>query len=71
MIKAIVAGLYAAVFFMDFLPHRGESARGVQALYLVMLAVSFAVLMLDAWGVRVPSPAPPIQNAVRAIFGIS
>lgn len=70
MMLAIIAALYAAVLIADFLPLSRYSAPGVRALYLVMAAASFALLALNALGVRVPSPAPPIEQVVRAIFPI-
>jgi len=69
VIAAIVAGIFAAAVLADYLPRRGAWPRGVRALYLTMLAAGFAVLMLHALGVEVPSPAPPIEAAVRAITG--
>ncbi len=69
MILVIVVALYAAVIVLDFLPSRGADARGVRGLYLVLTAVSFAVLVLFALGIQVPSPSEPIREAVTAIFG--
>lgn len=69
MILVIVIALYTAVIILDFLPAIGADVRGVRALYLTLTAVSFALLVLHAVGVKVPSPTDSIRAAVTAIFG--
>ena len=70
MMLAILIALYAGVVAFDFVPHLKESPKGEKALYLILLAVSFSLLSVSVLGVKVPSPAEPLQQAVKAVFRI-
>ena len=70
MMLAILAALYAGALIFDFRPNMKGSAKGERALYLGLLVVSFSLLALNELGVRVPSPAVPIKQAVEALFHI-
>jgi uncharacterized membrane protein len=70
MMPAIVTALYAAVIVFDFRRHVMKKPKGEKALYLMLMAVSFSVMMLYALGVTVPSPAKPIGQAVEALFHV-
>jgi hypothetical protein len=71
MMLAIVAAAYAAALFFDFRPRLKDSAKGEKVLYLLLMAISLAPLLLDALAIPVPSPAKPIEQAVKALFHVS
>lgn len=74
MMIAILIVLYLCVLFMDFRSLQKTGALGVKVVYLSMLTISFAALMLSELGVPLPSPAKPIEQAVKAVqslFGAS
>lgn len=74
MMVAILIVLYLCVLFMDFGSIQKTGTPGVKVVYLSMLAISFAALMLNELGVTLPSPAKPIEQAVKTVqslFGAS
>ncbi|NLD58971.1 MAG: hypothetical protein GX647_04875 [Clostridiales bacterium] len=70
MMIAILLTVYLGTLLIDFRAHLKDSKALVKALYLALLFVSFSVLTLYEFGVEIPSPAGPIQDAVRALFGV-
>lgn len=69
MIIAILCAVYGAVLLSDYRSLAKHCARGVRALYLAMIFISFAVLVLHELGVPIPSPTDPIEKAIQALFG--
>lgn len=67
----MVAAAYLAALAFDFLPRISGSSKGEKALYLALMAAGLTLLVLYALDAPVPSPAKPIEQAVRAIFGVS
>ncbi len=66
----IVAATYAAALAFDFRPRLAESGKGEKILYLAMMLLSLVPLVLNALDVKVPSPAKPIEQAVKALFHV-
>lgn len=71
MMLAILIATYLGALALDFRPSLKECAAGEKALYLALMAIGFSVLVLDELGVKIPSPATPIEDALRALLGIS
>ena len=67
MLTLIVVLLYAAVVVLDLLPF-DKRPKMQNAVYCVLLLISFGVLMLFSFGVEIPSPSVPIQSFVQALF---
>ena len=61
--------LYAAVVAFDLLPLKKREKKQ-NAVYIVLLAISFVTLMLFSLGVELPSPSEPIKALVQALFGV-
>ncbi len=72
MLSVIVVLLFAGVVVFDFVPQikRKVASKKDGAVYIIFLIVSFAVLLLFSFDVKVPSPSVPIMNIVSALFGI-
>ncbi|HMM05092.1 MAG TPA: hypothetical protein PKD52_00235 [Clostridiales bacterium] len=68
MVVFILVILYLFTLAVDFLPRRKERGKKETALYVSLLAVSFCVLMLYCFGVKIPSPHEPIEYVVEKIF---
>jgi len=71
MMIAIILALYACVLLTDFRPLAKACAPGIKALYLSLMAISFAVLTIHELGGKVPSPSKLIEQLVRTLFGVS
>ncbi|HWS30433.1 MAG TPA: hypothetical protein VN512_10035 [Clostridia bacterium] len=68
--EAIFAILFAvAVLLIDFFPKRKEESVKANVLFLALLSVGLCVLVLYELGVKIPSPAEPINKLVEAVFG--
>jgi len=70
MMLFIVAAAYAATLSFDFRLHLKESAKGEKILYLTLMLISLIPLVMNALDIPVPSPAKPIEQAVKALFRI-
>ena len=70
MMLAILIAVYVGALVFDLRPRLKTAPKGAVALYIVLMAVSFTLLTMSQLGVKVPSPAPPIKEAVQAIFGL-
>lgn len=70
MILFIVAAAYAATLAFDFRPRLKGSAKGEKILYLALMTISLVGLVLNALDIPVPSPAKPIEQAVKALFRV-
>ncbi len=70
MIIAILLALYAGILLFDYRPGMKQAGKGEKIAYLAILTVGFAAAVAYGMGVGIPSPAYPIENAVRAIFGV-
>lgn len=65
----IVLLFVTIVLLTDFIPYRKEGSKRENVLYLTLLGIGMCVLLLHVLGVKVPSPAEPIQKLVEAVFG--
>ena len=70
MMLAILLAAYSGIVLFDFRRRLRGAKACVRALYLALLFLSFSVLTLHELGVEIPSPAKPIEGAVRALFGV-
>ena len=70
-IMLILMGVtYAAAIVFDFRPRLAESGK-CEKILLAILFISLVPLVLNAMDVKVPSPAKPIEQAVKAMFHVS
>lgn len=70
MMLFLVAVVYAAALVCDFCPRLQKGAKGEKILYVALMLVGLVPLVLFTLGVPVPSPAQPIQQAVKAVFRV-
>ncbi len=70
MIAAIHTALFACILAFDFRLNLKGAKVGEKVVYLTILIIGYALTMAVCLGIQIPSPAYPIQNAVRAIFGV-
>jgi uncharacterized membrane protein len=60
----IMTMVYALFMGFDFIPvYRGKNTKLIW-LYLSLLICSFSITILIGFGVKVPSPAPPIKKII-------
>lgn len=70
MITAILVALYVGILLFDFKPGLKQAGKGEKIAYLAILTIGFAAAVAYGMGVGIPSPAYPIEHAVRAVFGV-
>ena len=68
MLTAIVILLYICVVLFDFLPSKKTRSKKESVIYCTLLFVSFSVLVLFTFDIRVPGPSEPIRNIVEKLF---
>ncbi len=70
MLPTIIVVLFIIVYLFDYRPILKSGDIKEKILHGAILAISFSVLMLNSFGVSIPSPSEPIQKAIHAMFGI-
>jgi protein-S-isoprenylcysteine O-methyltransferase Ste14 len=68
MLTTIVILLYVCVMLFDFLPSRKDRSKKESIVYFGILSVSFCVLLLYSFDIKVPGPSEPIRNVVETLF---
>lgn len=68
MIAVIVVMIYLLIITLNFLPRRKEHKKKENVLYIVILSISFCVLILHIFDVKIPTPSDPIRAAVEKLF---
>lgn len=61
---------YIVVGFLEIVPLVKKKQKKELVLYSFLFLTAFTISLLLSLGVKIPSPAKPIENAVRAITGI-
>lgn len=70
MLPVIVVILFIFVYLFDYKPILKNGGIKEKILHGAILAISFSILILNSFGVSIPSPSEPIQKAIHAMFGI-
>ena len=68
MTTAIVAIIFIAGIWMDYLPKRKTLGKKDRAVYLVFLAGAFLILFLESIHLPPPSPNALIKRVVGFLF---
>jgi len=68
MLTAIVIALYVFAILFDFLPSRKGWAGKDSAVYWIILAISFCLLVLYSLDIKIPGPSEPIKSAIERLF---
>lgn len=69
MMPAILIAFCACTLAFDFRKNLRARPIGEKVVYLALMLIGFAVLMLNEFGVPIPSPAFPIQNFIKSMTG--
>lgn len=68
MMIAIMTLVYGLFLLLDFVPvYRGKNRRSIW-LYASLLLLAYSMTFLTALGVKIPSPAPPIQKIITSFI---
>jgi len=68
MLATIVILLYVCVVLFDFIPSKKHRSKKESIVYCFLLSVSFCVLILYSFDIKVPGPSEPIRNVVEKLF---
>ena len=66
----IYLALYLSVFIFDILPLVKAKRKKTLFVYLPVFLLTLTVNILYALGMKIPSPAEPVRDAVVRIFGV-
>lgn len=69
MMFAIVTLLYAVIGFSEIYPLVKNKRKKELVLYSVTFSAAFILSLLLSLGVKVPSPAKPIEEVVKFFMG--
>jgi hypothetical protein len=70
MIPFILAVLYASFIAFDFRSGMKSAKKAEKVFYIAVLTVGYGLTTAHSLGISIPSPSYPIEDAVRAIFGV-
>jgi hypothetical protein len=70
MIAFILAILYALFIAFDFRLGMKGAKKVEKVFYIAILTLGYGITTALCLGVNLPSPSFPIEQAVRAIFGV-
>ena len=70
LIITIVIIIYSGAVLLDFIPIVKSESKKEYLLYLALLAISFTMLILYGFNVKVPGPTNLIMNSIRKLFGV-
>ena len=70
MLTLIVVGLVGLILALDLLPAVKKRPKKETAVYCLLLAAGFCVLLLYSLDVKVPGPSDLIRNVVKALFPV-
>ncbi len=70
MLTVIVLALFTGAILLDFLPKIKKRQKKVNIVYCLLLVLSFGILMLYSFGVKVPSPTQAIEAVVKMIVPV-
>ncbi len=68
MITIIVVVIFLAIIAADLLPKWNSMGTKDKVLYCVLMLISFSVLVLFTFDVKIPSPTKPITELIDALF---
>jgi hypothetical protein len=68
MITIIVIIIFLAIIAADLLPKWNKTGTKDKILYCTLMLISFGVLILYTFDVKIPSPTKPITKLIEALF---
>lgn len=68
MITIIVVVTFLVIIAADLLPKWKNTGTKVKALYIALMVISFGVLVLYTFDVKIPSPTKPITELIDSLF---
>ncbi len=70
MVVILIVLAYSIIGFFEITPLVKKKQKKELIIYLATLTFAFIISILLGLGVRIPSPAVPIEKAVKAILDI-
>ena len=68
MITIIVVVVFLIIIAADLLPKWKNTGTKDKALYIALMVISFGVLVLYTFDVKIPSPTKPITEMIDSLF---
>lgn len=62
--------VYFFIIRFDFIPLIKEKNKKVISIYTILILTSLILIILYNFDIKVPSPMIPIDNIIKAIFGV-
>ncbi len=64
----IILIIYILVLFIDMLPIFKNKDKVINTVYVVIYFFTFVVLLLDEFGIPIPSPSILIKNMINSVM---
>lgn len=69
MVVVLVILVYIIIGIIEMVPMMKRNQKKELVLYTILFGSAFIISLLLSVGVKVPSPAKPIEKIVKAIIG--